>query len=140
MSNFSDRTGEHIFAPCVVLSLFFFLFAASLHAEASCMSCISKTGNSYSELACEGDSKFDVIRKCGSPDYVEESASVSSGQFGTTGGKGMKQGGFTSSTENVEKAYYNCGGGRFIKILTFRGGTLITIEDGDRGSGEQKCW
>ncbi len=104
------------------------------------MSCISKTGDSYTELACEGDSKFDVIRKCGSPDYQEESGSVSSGEFGTTRQKGTKQGGFTSSTESVEKMYFNCGRGRFIKILTFRGGTLITIQEGDRGSGEQRCW
>ncbi len=104
------------------------------------MSCLSKTGQSYTELACEGDSKFDVIRKCGKPDYEDESATVSSGEFGSTRNKGTKQGGFTSSTERIEKFYFNCGTGRFIKILTFRGGRLVMIEEGDRGSGDQRCW
>jgi hypothetical protein len=119
---------------CLVLPLW------GLDAETACMSCISKTGSSYTELACEGDSKFDVIRKCGKPDYEEESGSVSSGEFGATRQKGIKQGGFSSSTEKIEKVYFNCGQGRFVKVLSFRGGTLITIEEGDRGSGEQKCW
>ena len=66
------------------------------------MSCILQTGSSYTELACEGDSKFDVIRKCGKPDYEEESGSVSSGEFGATREKGMKRGGFSSSTERIE--------------------------------------
>lgn len=110
-------------------------------AEAGgCMSCLSNTGNSYTELACEGDSKYNVIRKCGKPEYEEQSAQVTSGQFGATRERGTKQGGFSSSTEIVEKLYYNCGQGRFIKILTFRGGILIAVEDGERGSGDQKCW
>ena len=109
-------------------------------AEAACMSCLSHTGNSYTELACEGDSKFDVVRKCGKPDYEEESSQVTAGQFGSTREKGTKEGGFTSSTEKIEKLYFNCGQGRFIRILTFRGGTLVTIENGDRGSGDQRCW
>ncbi len=129
-----------LFVPRVMTCLLFCLFAGSLHAEAACMSCVSKTGNSYTELACEGDSKFDVIRKCGKPDYEEESSQVTTGQFGSTRQKGSKQGGFSSSTERIDKLYFNCGRGRFIKILTFRGGTLITIEEGDRGSGEQRCW
>jgi hypothetical protein len=140
MHNFVGKTGMRIFALRAMSSLVFCLIAGSLHAEAACMSCISQTGSSYTELACEGDSKFDVIRKCGKPDYEEESGSVSSGAFGSTREKGMKQGGFNSSTERIEKVYFNCGRGRFINILTFRGGTLITIETGDRGSGDQKCW
>ncbi len=124
----------------VMAYILFCFFAWSLSAEAACMSCISRTGNSYTELACQGDSKFDVIRKCGKPDYEEESSQVTTGQFGSTRQKGSKEGGFSSSTERIDKLYFNCGQGRFIKILTFRGGTLVTIEEGDRGSGEQKCW
>jgi hypothetical protein len=134
------KSGMHNYALRAMPFLVFCVIAGSLHAEAACMSCVSRTGDSYTELACEGDSKFDVIRKCGNPDYEEESASVSSGEFGETRQKGMKQGGFSSSTERIEKVYYNCGRGRFVKVLTFRGGTLVTIAEGDRGSGEQKCW
>ena len=39
----------------------------------------------------------------------------------------------------VEKIYYNCGSGRFIKILTIKDGKIIDIDDGDRGSGPVKC-
>ena len=129
------------FSVLHVMAYIFFCFLVwSISAEAACMSCISKTGNSYTELACEGDSKFNVIRKCGKPDYEEESSQVTTGQFGSTRQKGSKEGGFSSSTERIDKLYFNCGQGRFIKILTFRGGALVTIEEGDRGSGEQKCW
>ncbi|MDA8433999.1 MAG: DUF2845 domain-containing protein [Nitrospiraceae bacterium] len=113
---------------------------AAAPADAVCMSCLSHTGNSYTEQACDGDSKFDVVRKCGKPDYEEESGQVTTGEFGSFRQKGTKEGGFATSTEKIEKLYYNCGQGRFIKVLTFRGGTLATIEIGDRGSGEQKCW
>lgn len=109
-------------------------------ADAVCMSCLSHTGNSYTEQACEGDSRFDVMRKCGNPDYAEESGQVTTGEFGSARQKGSKKGGFATSTEKIDKLYYNCGQGRFIKVLIFRGGTLVTIETGDRGSGEQKCW
>ncbi|MGE5300207.1 MAG: DUF2845 domain-containing protein [Acidobacteriota bacterium] len=131
------RLSLHIFAAVLA---FLISLLISGTAEAACMSCLSHTGNSYTELACEGDSKFDVVRKCGKPDYEEESSQVTTGQFGSTREKGTKEGGFTSSTEKIEKLYFNCGQGRFIKILTFRGGTLVTIDNGDRGSGDQRCW
>src|SRR5512135_1350848 len=134
---YTGRLSLHIFAA--VLAFLVSLLIGG-PAEAACMSCLSHTGNSYTELACEGDSKFDVVRKCGKPDYEEESSQVTTGQFGSTREKGTKEGGFTSSTERIEKLYFNCGQGRFIKILTFRGGTLVTIETGDRGSGDQRCW
>ncbi|MFI5295553.1 MAG: DUF2845 domain-containing protein [Thermodesulfovibrionales bacterium] len=140
MGDFLGIIEMRLYVLRVMSCLIFFFFASGFHAEAVCMSCISQTGSSYTELACEGDSKFDVIRKCGKPDYEEESGSVSSGAFGSTREKGMKQGGFSSSTEKIEKVYFNCGRGRFVKVLTFRGGTLVKIEEGDRGSGEQKCW
>jgi hypothetical protein len=124
----------------IVAGVLLFFFWGSPGAGASCMNCISKTGNSYTELACEGDSKFDVIRKCGKPDYEETTAQVTTGQYGSEREKGSKQGGFSSSTETIDTLYYNCGVGRFVKILTFRGGILIKVEEGDRGSGEQKCW
>ena len=109
-------------------------FSLPAGAGAVCMSCISHTGTSYTELACEGDSRFDVMRKCGKPDYVEETESVTSGELGP------RRRSFGAVTEKVERLYYNCGSGRFVKVLVFRGGRLVSIEDGDRGSGEQKCW
>jgi len=104
------------------------------------MSCISKTGTSYTEVACEGDSKYDVIRKCGEPDYSEETQQVISGEFGKERKDDKTRGAFGAVTEKVETVYYNCGQGRFIKVLVFRSGRLVSIQNGDRGSGEQKCW
>jgi hypothetical protein len=110
-------------------------------ALASCMSCISKTESGYTELACDGDSEYEVIHKCGPPDYTEEGGTVTSGGFGSEkSGKGQKQGGFSSTTEQIRRFYYNCGQGRFIKVLIFRSGILVDVQNGDRGTGEEKCW
>jgi hypothetical protein len=122
-------------ALCVIFSV-----STAVASEAACMSCLSHTGNSYTEVACEGDSKFDVIRKCGQFDYVEENEEITSGGVDTLKRRGETQSSFGAVTEKVETAYYNCGQGRFIKVLVFRNGRLVSITDGDRGSGEQKCW
>lgn len=116
------------------------LLSGAVPAYAVCMSCISKTGQSYTELACEGDSKYDVVRKCGEPDYSEETQQVTSGDFGKTSKDGKTQGFFGSTTTKIETLYYNCGQGRFVRVLVFVGGRLSSIQQGDRGSGEQKCW
>jgi hypothetical protein len=125
--------------PALALSVIF-SFLTAVASEAACMSCLSHTGNSYTEVACEGDSKFDVIRKCGQFDYLEENEEITSGGVDTMKKRGESQSSFGAVTEKVETAYYNCGQGRFIKILVFRNGRLVSITDGDRGSGEQKCW
>jgi hypothetical protein len=116
------------------------LLSGSVPAFAVCMSCISRTGQSYTELACEGDSKYDVVRKCGDPDFSEETQQVTSGDFGKVRRDGNTQGFFGSTTTKVETLYYNCGQGRFIRVLIFFGGRLSSIQQGDRGSGDQKCW
>jgi hypothetical protein len=122
----------------VLLTLFLpgFLLASASYAEAACMSCISHTGSGYTELACEGDSRYEVIRKCGPFDYTEQNEEITSG--GAVRGK--KGSSFGTVTEQVDTAYYNCGQGRFVKVLVFRNGILVSITDDDRGSGAQKCW
>jgi hypothetical protein len=124
--------------PALTLCLIFSVLPAA--AQAACMSCLSQTGSSYTDLACEGDSKFDVIRKCGQFDYIEENEEITSGGVDTMKKHGDTQSSFGAVTERVETAYYNCGQGRFIKVLVFRNGRLVSITDGDRGSGERKCW
>jgi len=105
-------------------------------AEGACMSCLSQTGTGYTELACEGDSKFEVIYKCGEPDYTEETEEITEGSV-----RPEKPGSsFRAVRQRVEKLYYNCGQGRFIKILVFRGARLIAVKNGERGSGPQRCW
>ncbi len=58
-----------------------------------------------------GDSKPSILEKCGPP-YMKESL---------------------TDTGTMERWTYNFGSGSFLKILTFDGDTLDSIEDGDKG-------
>lgn len=78
-----------------------------------------------------GDTKIEVIAKCGDPDGSEIVS------YDTTGYN--IKGYISVSTKKVEILYYNCGDGRFIRILTFIDGRLVDIENGGYGSGPQKC-
>ena len=69
-------------------------------------------------LVSVGDNKLQVLQKCGEPTYKEL----------------IKTDGFI-----VEKWYYDCGSLRFIQTLTFAGGFLQTIEEGDYGKGPDRC-
>ncbi len=133
-----DALKRYCLLPVIICLIF--TFHAAAWSEAACMSCVSHTGSGYTELACEGDSKFDVIRKCGQFDYTEENEEITSGGVDTTRRHRESQSFFGAVTERVETAYYNCGQGRLIKVLVFRNGRLVSITDGDIGSGEQKCW
>jgi hypothetical protein len=118
--------------PLFLVVSFVFVFSVD-SVRAACMSCTSMTGRSSSELACDGDSKFEVFTKCGEPDFTEEAEEIKSGVIGP--------GGFSAVKERVERLYYNCGQGRFIKVLIFRNGRLVEIQDDGRGYGEkQRCW
>lgn len=93
------------------------------------------TANSFrcqDRIVSTGDSKMDVISKCGDPDYSE----IVSVESVSTGSHRYKS---KTKTKKVEKLYYNCGSGRFNRVLTFVEGKLETIENGDYGSGDQKC-
>lgn len=122
----------------IILSVIFLFVVAFniIKAEADCISCVANPG---SVLACEGDSRFDVIAKCGNPDYVEEGEETKIGEIGPRI-LGEKSKSFTMITEKVERLYYNCGDGKFIKIVIVRGGKIVAVQDGDRGSGNEKCW
>ena len=123
-----------------VLTALILILLACSGADAGCMSCISKTGASYTEQVCDGDSTFDAIRKCGPPDYKEETAEETTGEI--TSGPTWRPHTKTLNVQKrrIEKFYYNCGDSRFIRVLTFSGGRLMSIDEGGRGNGEQKCW
>jgi hypothetical protein len=65
-----------------------------------------------------GASTFELIQKCGEPDLKET---------------------IEAKEETSERWTYNCGTGRFIKIITIRRGKVWRIEEGDRGSGPARC-
>ena len=77
-----------------------------------------------SRVVSTGDSKADVIIKCGPPDYSEVTSVEAT----------------SSSVIKIESFYYNCGEGRFTRVLIFRGSILVGIRSsGNYGSGPQRC-
>jgi hypothetical protein len=109
-------------------ALFFVLiFCIYSIADASCIRC------ALDKLVCEGDSKFDAIDQCGNPDSSEI--------VGEDAKENISSGSSVKLQErSVEKMYYNCGDGKFIKILTIRDGKIISIDEGNRGSGPVRCY
>lgn len=95
-----------------------------------------------SVIVCDGDSKFDAIDKCGAPDYIDEVGFVSSGvsRYGPILNAPGYAGSYRQVYRKIEQWYYNCGEGRFIKVLTFKGNELVEIEAEGRGSGPKRCW
>lgn len=71
-----------------------------------------------------GDSKMDVISKCGSPDYSETVSQDTSGYIGG--------GGVSLSTKKVDKLYYSARGGSLSRVVTFTDGKVVKIETGSR--------
>lgn len=77
-----------------------------------------------------GDTQADIIQRYGQPLYrevvsLESTQYKSSPEFGD--GKTMRL-----SEELVEQWSYSFGPGTFLKVLTFKNGRLIKIEDGGR--------
>ena len=59
-----------------------------------------------------GDSKMEVLTKCGPPDYAETVSYDTKGAVYTGGSVDVK-------TKIVDKLSYNCGDNRLIRLLTF---------------------
>ena len=84
------------------------------------------------KLVSVGDTKVEVLIKCGEPSLRKVTG------YETIGGyrESISQGTYREISQKVEKWYYNCGKGNFIRVLTFKGGILTYIEIGGRGSGQ----
>ncbi|MDH5768643.1 MAG: DUF2845 domain-containing protein [Nitrospirota bacterium] len=108
----------------VIVMILFIVGIASI-VEAKCLRC------ALDAMVCEGNTKFDAIKTCGQPDYSEETSVETEGS--------VRRGGVRLSEQKVEKLCYNCGEKRFVKILTIKNGKIISITDGDWGSGPVKC-
>ena len=59
-----------------------------------------------------------MIQKCGEPDQKDV---------------------IEAKLSTYEIWTYNCGSGRFMKVITIRGGKVDKIEEGARGSGPTRC-
>ena len=97
-----------------VALLFALLVVVSTFAQARSV----KSMRCGTEILRLGASTFELIQKCGDPDLKET---------------------IERREETSERWTYNCGTGRFIKIITLRRGKVWRIEEGDRGSGPSRC-
>jgi hypothetical protein len=101
------------------------------------MACAFKCGN---KLIIKGNRTFDVIRKCGEPDYVdsweEERAVRGYGRLEMPRPSGMPETQVPIVSVihvQIEKWMYNFGPNHFMQILRFENGKLVDIETGDYG-------
>ena len=135
------------FIHCVCVSLLLIPLSA-VYAEG--MRCGTK-------LVVAGDTKLEVLKKCGEPDFKETikmlktskevnlssagtSTNLTSRQSNLSSHKHSGQSGITLGTETIEAIEqwsYNRGPTQFIKLLTFRGGRLESVEEADRGFTEE---
>ena len=70
------------------------------------------------EVVRLGAHSYVMLQKCGEPDQKDT---------------------IEARLSTYEIWTYNCGAGRFIKVITIRGGKVDKIEEGTRGSGPTRC-
>jgi len=123
---------------------------AVINAQADGMRCGTK-------LVVAGDTKLEVLSKCGDPDFKETVAVVTKSKevnvadrpsagsgvnlhsrhsnASTGNASGITLG--TETTEAIEEWSYNQGPTKFIKVLTFRGGRLDSVQETERGFSDE---
>lgn len=118
----------------VIFFVLFLFFPSISHAQ-TCLSCASSPGSS---MICVGDSAFDVQSRCGSPARQDVTGYTQRRVVDNT----RRRGEIKTITEKTEKWYYDCGQGQFNRMLIFRAGVLVEIQElKDHGSGPvSKCW
>lgn len=99
------------FGLTIMVSFAIFVLAMALPASARTIRC-------GTEIVSVGDPTIELLQKCGEPDLKEL----------------IKTNGFI-----IEKWTYNCGSGRFMKILTLKGGKVQRVEVADYGTGPARC-
>ena len=70
------------------------------------------------EVVRLGAHSSELIQKCGEPDHKDR---------------------IEARLSTTEKWTYNCGSGRFMKVVNIRGGKVDKIEETGRGSGPSRC-
>ena len=99
------------FGLTIMVSVAIFVLTMALPAAARTIRC-------GTEIVSVGDPTIELLQKCGEPDLKEL----------------IKTNGFI-----IEKWTYNCGSGRFMKILTLKGGKVRKVETADYGTGPPRC-
>ena len=97
----------HVFRHARIITLCLTLFSSCALADG--FRCGTK-------LVMPGDTLGMVKSKCGAPEYEEDVGNVV----------------VDNEYVNLKRLTYNLGAGRFLRILEFRNGLLVTITDGPR--------
>ena len=93
-------------------------------------------------LVSSGDTKFDVLQKCGEPDFVESwKEELIQRDFGIRREFDRESGRYAWHREPflvkeevmIEEWTYNLGPTRFVRYLRFENGILTAIRTGDKG-------
>jgi|GEM_PF-1203027 len=95
-------------------------------------------------LVQKGDTKLEVVNKCGEPTFIEGSGIIEQEDEIAAADRlndqllliGRHQSRFS---QPVESWHYNCGANRFSRVLTFVGPYLQRIETTERGIGNAGC-
>ena len=105
--------------------------------------------NGFSKLVMEGDSKFKLLTICGEPfdKQIKNYQTKSNYNSKSTTNYNKKHsqydtetaGNAVGTTSVVEEWFYNCGKGRFNKLITIKDGEIISIKLEGRGTGKVKC-
>ncbi len=105
----------------IIAGAVFMFFVTAFSAGADTMRCGDR-------LVSTGDTSGEVVLKCGEP-FLREVVAVKRGLIE----RSVKPGEDIAPTDVlVEKWYYNLGQEMFIRILTFEGGVLVSVEEGDK--------
>jgi hypothetical protein len=96
------------------------------------------------KIISEGDLVDVVVAKCGEPTgrriVKEEHTGSYSGTSTYLGqGRSTQEGTVTGTVQQVEILTYNCGEGRLIHLLTFKGGKLQKVDTAGHGAGPRRC-
>jgi hypothetical protein len=95
-----------------------------------------------SRLVSKGDTKYEVIRKCGEPDFVDAwEEELIQRDFGFRREFDSESRRYTwhrepflvKETVRIEEWTYNFGSTRFLRYLRFENGILTSISSGDKG-------
>jgi len=96
------------------------------------------------KIISDGDFVDVVVAKCGEPTgrriVKEEHTGSYSGTSTSVGpGRSIQEGTVTGTAQQTEVLTYNCGEGRLIHLLTFKGGKLQKIDTAGHGAGPRRC-
>ncbi|MFC1863420.1 DUF2845 domain-containing protein [Thermodesulfobacteriota bacterium] len=118
-----------------ILFSFYFISICSL-CFADARQGLWRCGNEVIKI---GDTKSEVLLKCGPPTLNFEDSIETRGSYRKKFSLDERDGTYYEKSQIVEEWTYNCGTARFIYILTFTGGRLNDIRSVGYGSGESDC-